>query len=319
MLLKPVPNRSAEYSPATLPAPLDLNLLPVFAEIANTGSISLTAERLHIPKATLSRKLRQLEQQIGAILLKRSLHGLELTDVGRALMEHCQRIAAEASQARTIVSEMQSQLSGTLHISVPFGLSNTWVSQALARFASMYPDLKLAIDVTNRWVDVSEEPYDVALHIGCIRNQSLPSRRLAELARGFYASPDYLRRRGTPGGTQELATHDCIALETQLSDGIWTFSDVEDAEPSTLSPRMTATDIIIAREMAVAGIGIAILTHAVCAGDVKDGRLVRILTNVPVPPVTISATFLERRHLPRRVRAFIDLIAQAIQDQSTAD
>jgi DNA-binding transcriptional LysR family regulator len=317
MLVKSVPNRSAEYSPAALPAPMDLNLFPVFAEIAHTGSISLTAERLHIPKATLSRKLRQLEQQIGAVLLKRSLHGLELTDVGRALMAHCQRIATEASEAQAIVAEMQSQLSGTMHISIPFGLSNTWVSHALARFASQYPDLKLAIDVTNRWVDVSEEPYDVALHIGCVRNQGLPSRRLAELGRGFYASPEYLEQRGVPDGTQDLVAHDCIALETQLADEIWTFPDSDGADSYTVSPRMTATDIVIAREMAVAGIGIAILTHVMCAADVKDGRLARILTHAPVPPVTISATFLERRHLPRRVRAFIDLIAQAIRDHST--
>ena len=317
MLVKSVPNRSVEYSPVNLPAPLDLNLFPVFAEIAHTGSISLTAERLHIPKATLSRKLRQLEQQIGAVLLKRSLHGLELTDVGRALMAHCQRIATEASEAQAIVAEMQSQLSGTMHISIPFGLSNTWVSHALVRFASQYPDVKLAIDVTNRWVDVSEEAYDVALHIGCVRNQGLPNRRLAELGRGFYASPGYLEKKGVPDRTQELLTHDCIALESQLVDEIWTFSLSDGADCYTVSPRMTATDIVLAKEMAVAGIGIAILTHLACAVDVKEGRLARILPDVPVPSVTISATFLERRHLPRRVRAFIDLIAEAIRDQST--
>jgi DNA-binding transcriptional LysR family regulator len=114
-----------------------------------------------------------------------------------------------------------------------------------------------------------------------------------------------------------LAAHDCIALESQLADEIWTFPFGEGGDSYTVSPRMTATDIVLAREMAVSGIGIAILTHLACAADVKGGRLTRILTPVPVPPVTISATFLERRHLPRRVRAFIDLIAEAIREQST--
>jgi len=308
MLLKPIPQlQTADAQPG---ARLDLNLLMLFLDIVDAGSISQTAARLHVPKATLSRKLRQLEQQIGAVLLKRGPHRLEVTDIGRALLQKCERIAAEAGEANLIAAEMQSKLRGTMRISIPFGLSNTWISQALAQFALRYPDVKLTIHVTNRWVDVSEEPYDVAIHIGRVRNENLPVRRLAELPRGFYASPSYCERKGIPQSAADLLQHDCIPLESQLTDGLWTIGEPERRQ---VNPRMTTTDIMVAREMAICGLGIAMLTHAVSEADVKARRLMRLLPMCELPPVVIAAMFLERRHMPMRIRAFIDLIAQAIR------
>jgi DNA-binding transcriptional LysR family regulator len=312
MSVKMIADRSSEWTPPSGGPRIDLNLLMMFLEIVNAGSISQTAIRLHVPKATLSRKLRQLEQQIGAVLLKRGPHRLEMTTIGQALFQHCERIAAEAAEASTIASEMQSQLKGAMRISIPFGLGNTWVSQALARFALLYPDVKLTIHVTNRWVDVSEEPYDVAIYIGRVRNEHLPMRRLAELARGVYASPAYLERNGAPKVPADLLGHECIALESQLVDGLWTFDNAEGGT-ATVTPRMTATDVVIVREMALAGLGCAILTHALCEAEVKANRLVRVLPEWRIPAVPVAATFLERRHMPQRIRAFIDLIAQEIQ------
>ena len=284
----------------------------LFMEIVNAGSISQAAARLETPKATLSRKLRQLEQQVGAVLLKRGPHRLEVTEIGQALLQHCQRIAAEAADASGIASEMQSQLRGTMRICVPFGLASTWISQALARFALEYPDVRLTIHVTNSWVDVSEDPYDVAIYIGRVRNEHLPVRRLAELARGVYGSPAYCERKGVPQKPWDLMNHDCIALESQLHDRLWTFEVPGSDRTVTVAPRMTVSDIIAAREMAVAGLGFSILTHAVCEAEVQARRLVRVLPDWQIPPITISATFLERRHMPLRIRAFIDLLAQAI-------
>jgi LysR family transcriptional regulator, regulator for bpeEF and oprC len=292
---------------------LDLNLLMLFLEIVNSGSISQAATRLSTPKATLSRKLRQLEQQVGAVLLKRGPHRLEVTEIGQALLQHCQRIAAEAADASVIAQEMQSQLRGTMRICIPFGLASTWITQALARFALEYPDVHLTIHVTNSWVDVSEQPYDVAIYIGRVRNEHLPVRRLAELPRGVYGSPKYFERKGVPQRPRDLLNHDCIALESQLQDRLWTFEVPDSNRSVTVTPRMTVSEIMAAREMAVAGIGLTILTHAVGEAEVQAKRLVRVLPDWQIPPVSISATFLERRHMPMRIRAFIDMLAQAIE------
>ena len=301
----------AEWAPIT--GGIDLNLLMLFLEIVNAGSISQASVRLQSPKATLSRKLRQLEEQVGAVLLKRGPHTRELTDVGRALLYHCERIAADASVASRIAAEMQSHLSGAMHISIPFGLGNTWISRALTQFALQHADVKLTIDVTNRWVDVSEEPYDVAIYIGRVRNEHLPVRMLAELPRGLYASPAYIERAGAPRSPSDLLKHDCIALETQINDGLWTLPDPDDGSPVRLSPRMTVNDVVVAREMALAGLGLVMLTHALCEAEVGARKLVRLLPDHPIPPVPMVATFLERRHMPLRTRAFIDLLAETIR------
>ena len=301
----------AEWAPIT--GGIDLNLLMLFLEIVNAGSISQASVRLQSPKATLSRKLRQLEEQVGAVLLKRGPHTRELTDVGRALLYHCERIAADASIASRIAAEMQSHLSGAMHISIPFGLGNTWISRALTQFALTHADVKLTIDVTNRWVDVSEEPYDVAIYIGRVRNEHLPVRMLAELPRGIYASPAYIERAGAPRCPSDLLKHDCIALETQINDGLWTLPDPDDGSPVRLSPRMTVNDVVVAREMALAGLGLAMLTHALCEAEVGAHKLVRLLPEHSIPPIPMVATFLERRHMPLRTRAFIDLLAETIR------
>lgn len=290
---------------------LDLNLLMLFPAIVSAGSITRATFRLRIPKATLSRKLRELERQIGAVLLKRGPRGLEMTAVGRALHHHCERIAETAFDASQIAAEMQSLVQGTVRVSVPFGLSKTWVSEAIADYALQHPDVRLVVHVTNRWVDVSEEPYDVAIHIGQAKNLDIPTRRLAELPRGLYASPEYCARRGVPLAPVELLRHDCIVLENQVADGLWTLGGERD-NALTFSPRMTTTDIVLAREMAVAGVGIAMLTHVVAETEIRHGQLRRILPNFNIPPVVIAAMFAERRYVPARIRMFVDVMAQTL-------
>jgi DNA-binding transcriptional LysR family regulator len=203
---------------------------------------------------------------------------------------------------------MQSRLRGVMRISMPIGLADTWVSRALAHFALLYPQLRLSVHVTNRWVDVSEEAYDVAICIGRVRNVQLAVRGLAQLPRGLYASPGYCERRGVPRTPAQLADHDCIVLESQLDDGLWPMARA--------LARVTTTDIMVVREMAVAGIGIGMLTHAVCEGDVRAGRLQRIMPQMRIEPIMIGAVFLERRHMPLRVRTFIDLLAQTVAEEA---
>lgn len=293
-------------------APLDLNLLMLFRQIVTFGSLSQASEHLQVPKATLSRKLRELERQIGAVLLKRGPHGLELSEVGGALHHHCEKIAAMAFDASQIAAEMQSLVRGTMRISIPFGLGRTWVSEAITALALRYPELKLVVHVSNRWIDVTEEPYDISIHIGRVPNQHIPTRSLAQLPRGLYASPDYCQRRGEPRNRAELLEHDCIVLEQQLKDELWCVAD-PGCLKAKIVPRITTTDIVLAREMALAGVGIAMLTHVICTRDVEAGRLRRVLPEWSIPPVVISAMFPERRYVPVRIRIFIDLLMEALR------
>ena len=132
---------------------------------------------------------------------------------------------------------------------------------------------------------------NVAIYIGKVRNEQLPVRKLIVLPRGLYASPAYCERRGVPTSPANLFEHDCIVLESQLNDGLWTFK-MTGHGTRTVIPRMRTTDIIVAREMAVSGVGVALLTHAVCKAEVQSGRLVRLLPRWRLPPVVVGAMFL---------------------------
>jgi DNA-binding transcriptional LysR family regulator len=129
-----------------------------------------------------------------------------------------------------------------------------------------------------------------------------------------YGSPAYLERKGIPKQPFDLVRHDCIALESQLLDKLWTFEEPGTNRSVTVSPRMTVSEIIVAREMAVAGLGYTIMTQAIAEPEVQARRLVRVLPDWQIPPVWVSATFLERRHMPMRIRAFIDMLAQAVDE-----
>ena len=294
---------------------IDLNALLLFYEVVNAESIRQASARLHVPKATISRKLRQLEQAVGAVLLKRGPQKLSVTDTGAALYEHCERIVSEVRDASFVLSDMQSQLRGVLRVSVPFGFGSEWISGAIGRFAQQYPHLELYIRAAPGWVDVSEEQVDVVIHIGRIRNETLPSAKLGELTRGVYASPDYCARAGVPEQPSDLLRFQAIHLDSQLEDGLWTFE--EPGRGPTVSPsRVRVSDVSSARSMAVAGLGMAILPNLMGVAEVKEGSLIRVLPDWAIPPLVVSAVFLERRYLPLRIRTFVDFLISQLESPS---
>lgn len=287
---------------------IDVNSMLLFYEVVNVGSINQAAVALKTPKATISRRLRRLEQHVGAVLLKRGSQKLSLTSSGEALYQHCETILAAAQGARAAVAEMQTELSGQLKIATAFGLGR-WIHPALASFALQYPQIELVVDETHRWIDVSEEPYDIVVHLGKIRNERLPVRRFTELGRGLYASPGYLTGRAPPRAPADLLGHSCIVLAQQLDDGLWRFRESRGTREVVIKPQARVTDILIAHELAIAGVGIAMIPHAICRRDVAEGKLVQLLSTWRIPPLIPAATYLERRYVPLRVRALLELIA----------
>ena len=287
---------------------VDVNSMLLFYEVANFGSINQAASHLKVPKATISRKLRRLEQDVGAVLLKRGGQKLSLTDSGELLYGHCRRVLLEVQGARTALADAQSELTGTLRIATAFGLG-PWVLPALATFALKYPRVELVVDETHRWVDISEEHYDLVIHLGQIRNQRVPVRRFAKLARGVYVSPGYLAGKRRPQAPHELKDHSCIILQQQIDDGLWRFSDAPGRAATSATPHVRVSDIVVARGLTLRGVGFSILPEAICRRDLEQGRLVRVLEDWRIPPLLPAATFLEHRYIPLTVRTFLDTLA----------
>ncbi len=297
---------------------MDLNALLLFYEVVRSRSMGRAAERLGVPKSTISRKLAFLESQLGTVLLKKGSRGLRLTDIGQALFDHCERIAVEIQAAGLRAETMQTALGGTLRISMPVDLGVMWLSRAIAAFAQNHPGIRLDIAANSRWVDMSEEPYDIAIQLGRLRQiPNVKSKRLASITRGVYASPDYLARHGAPKRVEDFVRYECIVTEHQRTEGAWTFRNASGAKIIDVTGKVTVNNIGLARELAIGGVGLGMLPNIMCQNDVKAKRLVRVLTHWESPPLQVSATYSAQRRTPDKLRAFIDFISARLDEAAS--
>jgi DNA-binding transcriptional LysR family regulator len=285
---------------------IDLNELLLFYQLAKATNLRQASVRLKVPLATVSRKLRELEKDLGAVLVKRGARRMALTDAGIAIYEHCEKIVGEVSAAHQAVQALQTNPGGEIRISVPYGFGTNWISSAIAKFAKVYPRVELRIRATHRTVDVTTEQVDVAFHVGHVGNELLPALKVCELHRGVYASSAYCRENGVPGKPADLLRHAGVPLESQLADGLWTFKI--GTRKVVHKTRITVSDVSTAYHMAIAGHGYAILPNVICQQALRKAELQRVLTDWAIPPLKVTAIFLERRHLPLRIRAFLDFI-----------
>lgn len=291
---------------------MDLNALVLFYEVVNSQSLTRAAEKLRTPKSTISRKIAVLEHQLGSILLKRGHRQVALTDIGRVLYDHCQKIVSEIEDAGFQASEMQSELRGVLRVSLPVDFGVSWLGKLIAEFAIAYPDIQLEVEINNRWIDMSEAPYDVAIQIGNVRHTQQPVKVFTSLGRGVYAAPDYLARKGTPRTLEELRRHDCVVTEHQREEGVWKFVGDAGHRVVDIEPRILVNNVGIAREIIASGMGVGIMPNVMCRNDVAAHRLVRLFPDWRPPQLQAAAFYVGRRRMPRKTRAFVDFLSQRL-------
>ncbi len=295
---------------------LDLNSLRLYYDVVNAGSITRAAEQLRTPKSTISRKLAQLEKDLGVILLKKGPKRLAMTDIGAALYDRCRRLVIEIEDVGQATAEMQGELRGSLRVSIPVDFGISWISRAIAEFVGKYPEINLEIEVNSRAVNPREDPYDLTIQLGPLKESGLTYRRLATITRGVYASPDYLAKNGMPRTVEDFARHNCIITDQQRQDGVWTFRNQTKHRFIEVSGKVTVNNIGIARDLAINGVGLSMLPNIMCQNDVKAGRLVRVLTNWESPPVQATALILSRKGIPNKTRVFLDFLAERLTDDT---
>jgi DNA-binding transcriptional LysR family regulator len=298
---------------------LDLNALRLYYEVVNAKSITRAAETLRMPKSTISRKLSLLERHVGSILLKKSPKGLTPTDIGKVLYEHCRRVVAEVEDAGLQAAQMQGELRGPLRVSIPIDFGIGWLSRAIAEFVLLYSEVQLEVDVNSRTVDPREDPYDLTIQLGPLKDSGLTYRRIATITRGVYASPEYLARRGTPRSVDDFGRHDCIVTEQQRQDGVWTFRNQTRHRFTEVAAKVVVNNIGVARQLAIGHVGLSMLPNLLCRNDVQSNRLVRVLTDWESPPMHATALILSRTGIPSKTRAFLDFLSERLADDSQRD
>lgn len=293
---------------------IDLNGLMLFYETVNARSINKASELLDIPKSTISRRLRLLEKQFNSTLLKRGSHSLGLTETGQALYRRCEVITAELEKADLQTALIQDELSGMLRVSMP-SFFVEWVSGAIADFAQQHPQLRLEIEAHNRHVDVGDEPFDVAIHFGKPAETFHPTRRLIELPRSFYATPAYLKLRGTPERYVDLSAHQLIVHQFQMRDRVFPWLTGEGEISTPFVPRALANNAIMVRDFVLRDLGIGLMPDIMCRTAVDAGALLKIPLDWQSPPLTTSATYLAREYSPKKIMTFVDFLAERLRSR----
>ena len=284
-----------------------LKQLESFVAVATKGSLSAAARADDVTPAIIGRRLDALEQRLGVRLLTRTTRRITLTFEGQAFLEDCQRILGDLASAEASVSLGGVKASGHLTVSAPAGFGRKHVAPLVGQFLDTNPEVTVSLDLSDRLVDVVNEGIDCAVRLGELADSSLVSIRLGEMRRVLVASPAYLQVRGRPQSLDEIARHDCLVL-TQQQRG-WTFFDPERPGATVaikVSGRFECNDGAVLHEWALAGRGLAWRSWWEVGEDLNEGRLSAVLDAFAAPPIGIYAVFAQRRHLPLRVRLFID-------------
>lgn len=293
---------------------IDPNDLLIFASVAELGSFSRAAERLGLPKSTVSRRLAALEQRLGERLLMRTTRRQSLTEFGLQLLEHARQVASEVEAVAALSERRQATPSGRLRVSMPSDFASLLLADTLAAFVALYPAIRLDLDLSPRRVDLLGEGFDVALRMGHLPDDaSLAARRLAVFSFGLYAAPSYLAEHGDPRHPDDLARH--VAIRMLMANGdaaAWTLSKDAEQWQGTPPGRLSANAPELLIRLACAGAGVAAVPDYFAAAEVRQGRLRRVLPDWCLPSHTAWAVFPERKLMPLKTRVFIDMLQTAL-------
>lgn len=287
--------------------------LAVFARVVEQKSFTAAAASLRLSKSAVSKQIARLEQRLGTQLLQRTTRRLQVTETGRIVQAHAERLLAEAQAAEAAVQNLQDSPRGLLKVNLPMSFGLTHVAPLLPELMAQCPDLKIEVSFNDRRVDLLEEDVDVAVRIGELADSTLTARRLAPARVVFAASPAYLEKFGTPRHPDELKWHHCLIYSYMPEPNIWRFAAEPGAPLSIQIPvqgALTANNGDALRLAALAGSGLARLPSFVIGPDIAAGRLVPVLEEFRVPDIGIFAVYPAQRHLTPKLRAFIDFLSQ---------
>jgi DNA-binding transcriptional LysR family regulator len=292
-----------------------LKQIESFVAVSTKGSLTAAALAEGVAPAVIGRRIDALEERLGVKLLVRTTRRITLTHEGSAFLEDCQRLLSDLANAEASVTAGGVKASGHLRVTAPAGFGRRHVAPLVPAFLAQHPEVSLSLNLSDRVVDIVNEGFDCAIRVGDLPDSSLVSLRLADNRRLCVAAPGYLARAGTPASPAELTKHQCLTLSSDASQTRgWAF--VVDGEVTHLRPggRLDCSDGQVLHDWCVQGLGIAWRSTWEVEAEIADGRLQPLLEAFAAPPNGIFAVFPQRRHLPLRVRLWIDFVKHSYGD-----
>ena len=284
-----------------------------------SGSFSKAADRLGVSKSAVSMQVAKLEDRLGARLLNRTTRQLSLTEVGARLFERAQRIIEEAEAAEAEAGSMQTHPTGTLRITTGVSFGQDHLACMLPDFLSQYPTLSVDLVLNDRFVDLVEEGYDIAIRVGSLPDSAMRARRLAGARVLTVASPEYLERAGTPEHPRDLTEHDCLGYAYLGTGWVWRFGARDTVVDVRIEPRLQSNNGSALLAAACGGLGVVMLPTFIMSERLRDGSVVPILPGFEPDPIGVYAVYPPGRPVAAKVRAFIDYLVRRLEGEPEWD
>ena len=289
----------------------DLNDMMVFLAVVETGSFTLAADRLGIPKANVSRKFSRLEQHLDITLLERSTRSQHLTEAGKRYLIHCKRVHEELDLATASISELQHSYKGNLKVGASVATGQQILKPALAGFMHKYPELTVQLNLINRRIDFIEEGYDVVIRVGQLDDSLLIAKKLGTVTRRIFASPTYIAKHGKPSTAEQLHKHQLLIMNPINNNLKLTLvSSTNDDYIVNCKPRLLVDDFAVLKQSIVDGLGIAVLPEYMGREEVSSGKLVKILPDWGMTDVDIYALYPRNRAKIPKVKEFLNFVTK---------
>lgn len=282
----------------------------IFVGTVDAGSFTAAAEKLGLSKQFISRRIMTLESRLGVRLLVRTTRRLSITDAGRSYYERVRAIIDDVDDVEQAISSQNAAPRGTLRVSAPMSFGTLHLGPAMARFMAQYPEINVELDLSDRFVDIVGEGYDVAIRIGQLNDSTLIARQIAPMQLVTCASPTYLKVHGKPAAPSDLKHHDCL-LYGHNRGVEWLFSDKGKALRVPVRGRLRANNGELACAAAIAGLGIVYLPTFIVGTALRNKELRTVLDAYAPPPAGIYAVYPQHRQSSSAVKAFADFMRSA--------
>jgi DNA-binding transcriptional LysR family regulator len=284
--------------------------MQVFVEVAKLEGFSAAARQLHISTTAVSRYVMELEDWLDVQLFNRTTRHLGLTDAGRAYLDRCSHIVDDVENLEKTSRDMKENPQGKINITAPVFMGRLFLKAILPKFLKKYPGIKLNLQLVDRYVNLVDEGFDIALRIGTLPDSNLISRKLGDMRMVMVASPTYIKKHGTPKSIKELQNFNCIVDSVADYLDRWPLLNKNSTVSVRVNSNLSINNGELVREMALAGLGITLLPDFFVASDIKANKLVPILKDKIDKHGTISAVYPQSRHLSSSVRVFIDFLVE---------
>ena len=295
---------------------MDLNLVTAFVRVVEQQSFTSAAKALGLPKSSVSRRVTELEEELGVQLLHRTTRKLALTEAGRSYFEQAERALTELQAAAESATGMDTEARGIVRLTAPVDIGVMGLADLVSEFVREYPEIHVELSLSSKVVDLVGEGFDIAVRAGRSRDASLVARRLGNSALGLYASPEYLKKRGYPRTPADLADHDCVLFRGKHGKALWRL-DGPNGEVASVEVRgsISVDEMLFVRQVVGSGVGIGLLPSIVIATCRRVGSLdpvERILPEFTMGGAEVAVVTPSGPKRPRRVTLLRDFLVQRL-------